>query len=244
MRVVDLASDLAPTGTLRASINLGNPVLAQGTPTEPKGVTVDIAHALGERLGLPVELTCFQAARESFESMVRGLADICFLAIDPAREETVAFTAPYAVIEGVFAVPGDSPLLSASDVDRPGVRVGVKEGSAYDLYLTRTLAHASVVRGPEGIMVFTDERLEVAAGIRQPMLDFLADRPDLRLLEPRFMEIRQAVGTTRARSEETVAFLRAFVEDLKSSGFVADALHRSGRRDATVAPPASPDPGR
>ena len=86
--------------------------------------------------------------------------------------------------------------------------------------------------------MFTDERLEVAAGIRQPMLDFVGVHPDLRLLEPRFMEIRQAVGTTRGRSEETVAFLRAFVEDLKSSGFVADALHRSGRRDATVAPPA------
>ena len=230
---------LAPTGTLRASINLGNPVLAQGTPTEPRGVTVDIARALGARLGLPVQLTCFQAARESFESMSRGLADICFLAIDPAREETVAFTAPYAVIEGVFAVPHESSLLSASDVDRPGIRVGVKEGSAYDLYLTRTLEHATLVRGPEGTTVFADERLEVAAGIRQPMVDFLAVRPDLRLLEPRFMEIRQAVGTTRARSRETtIAFLRTFVEDLKSSGFVADALHRSGRRDATVAPPA------
>jgi polar amino acid transport system substrate-binding protein len=99
------------------------------------------------------------------------------------------------------------------------------------------------VRGPEGTTVFTDERLEVAAGTRQPILDFLADRPGLRLLEPPFVEIRQAVGTTRARSQETVAFLRAFVEDLKSSGFVAEALHRSGRRDATVAP-ASPDPGR
>ena len=114
----------------------------------------------------------------------------------------------------------------------------MKEGSAYDLFLTRTLEHATVVRGPEGTAVFTDERLEVAAGIRQPMVDFLAVRPDLRLLEPRFMEIRQAVGTTRARSRETIAFLRTFVEDLKSSGFVADALHRSGRRDATVAPPA------
>ncbi len=239
MRVVDLVSDLAPTGTLRASINLGNPVLAQGTPTEPRGVTVDIARALGARLDVPVELTCFQAARESFESMARGLADICFLAIDPAREETVAFTAPYAVIEGVFAVPHDSPLLAATDVDRAGVRVGVKEGSAYDLYLTRTLVHATVVRGPEGTTVFTDEGLEVAAGIRQPIRDFLDARPDLRLLEPRFMEIRQAVGTTRARSEETVEFLRAFVEDLKRTGFVADALHRSGRRDATVAPPES-----
>ena len=239
MRVVDIAADLAPTGTLRASINLGNPVLAQGTAARPSGVTVDLARALGERLDLPVELTCFPAARESFDSMVRGDADLCFLAIDPAREETVAFTAPYAVIEGVFAVPRDSALASADDVDRPGVRIAVNEGSAYDLFLTRTLAHASVVRGEVAPEVFGDQGLEVVAGIRQPMLDLLAGRPDLRLLEPRFMEIRQAVGTTRARSPETVAFLRAFVEELKSNGFVADALHRSGRRDATVAPPAS-----
>src|SRR4051794_2113712 len=239
MRVVDIAADLAPTGTLRAAINLGNPVLAQGTPAAPRGVTVDVARALGRRLGLPVELICFQAARGSFESMVSGGADLCFLALDPAREEAVAFTAPYAAIEGVFAVHADSSLLSAMDVDRPGVRVGVKEGSAYDLFLTRTLAHATVVRGREGTAVFTDDRLEVAAGIRQPMVDFVAARADLRLLEPRFMEIRQAVGTTRARDAETVAFLRDFVEELKSSGFVADALHRSGRRDATVAPPAS-----
>ena len=239
MRVVDIAADLAPTGTLRVSLNLGNPVLAQGTPAEPRGVTVDLARALGERLGLPVELTCFRAARESYESMNRGDADLCFLAVDPAREATVAFTAPYVVIEGVFAVPDDSPLRSAADVDRPGVRVGVKEGSAYDLFLTRTLSHASVVRGPEGVAVFLDERLEVAAGIRQPVLEFVAAHPGLRLLEPRFMEIRQAVGTTRSRRPETIAFLRAFVEEVKSSGFVADALGRSGRRDATVAPPAS-----
>lgn len=154
MRLVDITDDLAPTGTLRASINLGNPVLAQGTPDDPGGVTVDIARELGTRLGVPVELVCFDAARDSFEAMASGRADICFLAVDPARAETVAFIPPYAVIEGVFAVPDDSPLTSAADVDRPGVRVGVKQGSAYDLFLTRTLTHAEVVRGAEGTTVF------------------------------------------------------------------------------------------
>lgn len=239
MRVVDITDDLAPTGTLRASINLGNPVLAQGTAEAPRGVTVDIARELGGRLGLPVELVCFDAARDSFEAMAGGRADICFLAVDPARAETVAFTAPYAVIEGVFAVPADSPLTTATDVDRPGVRVGVKEGSAYDLFLTRTLVHAEVVRGSEGTTVFAEQELEVAAGIRQPVADFVTARPGTRLLEPRFMEIAQAVGTTRCRSDRTVGFLRAFVEDLKADGFIAAALERSGRRDARVAPPTA-----
>lgn len=237
MRLMDIPSDLAPSGTLRASINLGNPVLAQGTPTAPSGVTVDIARELGNRLGVPIELVCFDAARESFEAIKQDRVDICFLAIDPAREETVAFTPPYAVIEGVFVVPSDSPIASTSEVDRIGVRVGVKKGSAYDLFLSRTMLHAEVVRGGEGVDVFSEQQLEVAAGIRQPMEEFAVANRGLRLLEPRFMEIRQAVGTTRARRDETLDFLRMFVEELKADGFVAEALRRAGRRDASVAPP-------
>jgi len=237
---MDVRSDLAPTGTLRASINLGNPVLAQGTPGAPTGVTVDIARELGARLGVPVELVCFDAARESFGAMKAGRADICFLAIDPARAETVAFTPPYAVIEGVFVVPAASPLTSSADVDRPGVRVGVKKGSAYDLYLSRTLAHAEVVRGGEGVTVFTEQQLEVAAGIRQPMEVFAAAHPGVRLLEPRFMEIQQAVGTTRTRRDDTLGFLRTFVEELKANGFIVEALRRAGGPPATVAPPDPP----
>ncbi|WP_242532508.1 transporter substrate-binding domain-containing protein [Nocardioides sp. S5] len=143
----EIASDLAPTGVLRASISLGNPVLAQGTAADPSGVTVDLAREIGRRLGLPVELSCFDAARRSYEAMVAGDADICFLAIEPAREAEVAFTPAYVVIEGVFAVLTDSLVQAPADVDRPGVRIGVKRGSAYDLYLTRTLRHAEIVRG-------------------------------------------------------------------------------------------------
>jgi polar amino acid transport system substrate-binding protein len=238
MRLMDIAADLAPTGVLRASINLGNPVLAQGSPDTPTGVTVDLARELGSRLGVPVELVCFDAARDSFEAMQQDRADLCFLAVDPAREASVAFTAPYAVIEAVFAVPDHSPLMSAADVDRAGVRVGVKEGSAYDLYLSRALTQADVVRGVDGTTVFGEQRLEVAAGIRQPVVDYVAAHPGHRLLEPPFMQIHQAMGTTRARSAATVAFLCAFVEELKADGFVADALRRSGRRDAGLAPPS------
>ena len=233
-----IARDLAPTGALRASINLGNPVLAQGSPSEPSGVTVDIAREVARRLGVPVSFVCFDAARKSFEAMTSGDADLCFLAVDPARAGEVAFTAPYVVIEGVFVVPAGSPVRSAADVDREGVRVGVKDGSAYDLHLTRTLEHATVVRGDEGVDVFVAEGLEVGAGIREPVTAFVAGRDDLRLLDEPFMQIRQAVGTTRTRSAQTVDFLHDLVEELKASGFVADSLARSGQRGAAVAQPS------
>jgi polar amino acid transport system substrate-binding protein len=236
--MTSVREELAASGVLRASINLGNPVLAQGTPEAPAGVTVDIARELARRLEVPLELVCFDAARKSFEAMTTGQADICFLAIDPARAGEVAFTAPYVVIEGVFAVPADSALTTVAEVDSPGVRIGVKQGSAYDLYLTRTLQQATVVRGDEGVGVFRAEGLEAAAGIRQPIARFVAANPDVRLIDERFMEIRQAVGTAKTRGPETVAYLHGVVEELKANGFVADALVRSGQADASVAPPA------
>ncbi|MFI0778029.1 transporter substrate-binding domain-containing protein [Streptomyces sp. NPDC021212] len=233
-----LARDLAPVGVLRVSVNLGNPVLAQGTPDAPRGVTVDLAGEIARRLGLPVEFLCFDAARKSYEAMATGRADLCFLAVEPAREAEIAFTAPYAHIEGVYAVPAESTLRAPEDVDRAGIRIGVKRGSAYDLYLTRTLRHVTLVRGPEGVDVFHTEKLEVAAGIRQPLTAHLAERPGLRLVEPAFMTIRQAVGTTKERRPETVRFLSETVAHLTASGFVAQALHRSGQDPALAAPAA------
>jgi polar amino acid transport system substrate-binding protein len=233
-----VARDLAPTGTLRVSINLGNPVLAQGSPSDPSGVTVDVAREVAGRLALPVSFACFDAARKSFEAMATGSADLCFLAVDPARATEVAFTAPYVLIEGVFVVPTDSPITSVADVDRKGVRVGVKQGSAYDLHLTRTFERAAIVRGDEGVDVFVAAGLEVGAGIREPVTAFAAGRDDVRVVDEPFMQIQQAVGTTRTRSAQTVTFLRHLVEELKASGFVADALARSGQDGATVAPPA------
>lgn len=232
-----VAADLAPTGVLRASINLGNPVLTQGTSDAPTGVAVDLAREIAARLGVPVSFACFDAARKSLGALTAGATDIAFLAIEPAREAEVSFTAPYVIIEGVYVVPDGSPITTASEVDRPGVRVGVNEGSAYDLFLSRTLTHAEVVRGASGIEVFRAQRLEAAAGIRQPLTRHVASHPGLRLVEPRFMQIRQAVATTKNRSDATIAFLKEFVETAKASGFVADALVRSGQ-DATVAPPA------
>ncbi|HEY3559820.1 MAG TPA: transporter substrate-binding domain-containing protein, partial [Kribbella sp.] len=215
---------------------LGNPVLAQGTPDAPGGITVDIARELAKRLELPLELVCFDAARKSFEALTTRQADICFLAIEPARAAEVAFTTPYVVIEGVFAVPRDSELTTVADVDAPGVRIGVKQGSAYDLYLTRTLQHAEIVRGAEGVDVFRAEGLEVAAGIRQPITQYVDAHQDLRLIDERFMQIQQAVGTTKDKHEDTVAYLRDLVEDLKSSGFVAASLAAAGQSTTLVAP--------
>jgi polar amino acid transport system substrate-binding protein len=234
---VGVGGDLAPDGVLRAAINLGNPVLAQGTPAAPAGVTVDIAREVGARLGLPVEFACFDAARDSFAAVATGRADICFLGIEPARASEVIFTAPYVLIEGVYAVPERSPLATVAEVDRPGVRIGVKRGSAYDLFLTRTLRHAAVIRGTEGTTEFIAGNLEAAAGVREPMTDFVRSRPGFRLIDGRFMEIRQAVGTAASKRPETTAYLHGLVEELKASGFVADALRRSGQT-APVAPPA------
>jgi polar amino acid transport system substrate-binding protein len=232
-----VGTDLAPGGVLRASINLGNPVLAQGTPAEPAGVAVDIARQIATRLDVPVEFVCFTAARDSLEAIMTGRADVCFLAIEPAREAEVAFTAPYVLIEGVFAVPDQSPLATAEDVDSAGVRIGVNRGSAYDLFLSRTLRHATVVRGAEGTEQFLTQNLEAVAGIREPMTEFVAAHPGVRLIEGRFMEIRQAVGTTKTKLPETTRFLRELVEELKASGFIADSLRRSGQT-AAVAPAA------
>ena len=230
------ARTVAPTGTLRAVVNLGNPVLAQGTHDDPRGVSVAIAHDIAQWLGVPLELLCVDAARDSYAAITEGRVDLCFLANEPSREEGVAFTAPYVLIEGVHVVDADSPLTSSDEVDRGGVRIGVREGSAYDLFLTRSLQHAEVVRADEATDVFEEQHLDVAAGVRQPMEDYVA-ATGRRILEPAFMEIQQSVGLPRSLDPAAVAAVAARVEELKASGFVRDELARSGV-EATVAPPA------
>ena len=221
--------DLTPTGSLRAAINLGNPVLTHGTAAAPGGVTVAIAGEVAGRLGVPLELVCVDAARKSFTSLVEGSVDVSFLAIEPAREEDVAFSPPYLAIEGVYVVPVDAPFGDASEVDRPGVTIGVKEGSAYDLYLTRTLEHADVVRGSEGTTVLVDRATDVGAGIRQPVTAFVGDAQKYRLLEPAFMQIRQAVGVARDRGSDAAAYVAEVVSELVASGFVRAELARAGQ---------------
>jgi polar amino acid transport system substrate-binding protein len=220
------------------AINLGNMVLAQGAPEAPRGVTVDLARELGRRLGVPVELTCFDAAGKAFEGFKTQKLDIVFLAIEPVRAAEIDFTAPYVLIEGVYMVPKDSPLKSVAEIDREGVRIGVSTNSAYDLFLTRTLKHAKLERGADGVALFAQQKLEAAGGVKQPLAEYAKAHPEVRLIDGRFMEIRQAMGTQKGR-EAGAQYLRSFVEEMKASGFVADALKRSNQPDASVAPPAT-----
>ena len=237
----DVLKDLAPTGKLRAAINLGNMVLAQKDPAtgQPKGITPDLARELGRRLGVPVELVPFDAAGKVFEAVKTGALDVMFLAIEPVRANEIAFTAPYVLIEGVYMVPKDSKIASVADVDRDGIRIGVSRNSAYDLYLTRTLKHATLVRGDDGIALFVKDKLDAAGGVKQPLVAYAKTNPNVRILDGRFMEIRQAMGTPRGRGEAGARYLGAFIEEMKASGFVADALKRSNQPDAAVAPSAS-----
>jgi len=239
----DLVKDLAPTGKLRAAINLGNMVLAQKDPAtgDMRGVTVDLARELARRVGLPLELVPFDAAGKVFEALKAGAWDVAFLAIEPVRAAEIAFTAPYVIIEGVYLVPKDSPLRAVADVDRDGVRIAVNKGSAYDLYLTRTIKHAQLVRGENGIELFVRDRLEAAAGVKQPLVEYAKTDPSVRIMDGRFMEIRQAMGTPKLRyqgREAAPRHLHAFVEEMKATGFIAEALRRSNQPDAAVAPPA------
>ncbi|MDZ5661702.1 transporter substrate-binding domain-containing protein [Nocardioides sp. S-58] len=236
----DVVRDLAPTGVLRATINLGNPVLAHGTHDDPGGVTVAIARELARRLDVPLELLCFHAAREAYAAMAGGEADLTFLAVDPAREAEVRFSPSYLAIEGVYVTQRGRGPASAGEVDRTGARVGVKEGSAYDLFLTRTLREAEVVRGTDGIDVYLAEHLDVGAGIRQPAVAFVAEHPTHRVLEPAFMQIRQAVGIPRDRTDAAARFVADTVGDLLASGFVPDALAEAGQDPGLAAAPPAP----
>ena len=239
----ELRTAFAPSGTLRASINLGNPILAQkhATTGEVTGVSVDLARALAAELGAAVELVVFGTAANSVEAVKSGQADIGFFAIDPLRSDGVRFSAPYVQIEGAYLVRQASTLQDNAEVDRIGTTVMVGKGSAYDLYLTREIKAARLLRAPSSPAVvdtFIAENADVAAGVKQQLQADAARLPGLRLLPGRFMVIEQAMGVQANRGEAAQQALRAFVERAKASGFVADALKRHGIQGALVAPAA------
>jgi len=232
-------NSFAPTGALRASINVGNPILARLDETGTAvGVSVDLAYAFAAELGLPLQLRVFKSAGESVAAVSEGQADFGFFAIDPVRGEHLAFTEPYVLIEGCYLVRDESPLHHNAEVDQAGNRVVVGKGSAYDLYLTRELTAATIIRSPTSPTVvdtFLAESADVAAGVKQ-QLEFDAARfGGLRLLPGRFMEIRQAMGVPHSYGNDAADQLRQFVERSKASGFVANALERHGIVGATVA---------
>lgn len=240
MATTAAVSDLAPMGKLRAAINFGNPVLAgrDAATGEPCGISVDLARELARRLGVAIEFVPYDAAGKVVEGLKSQAWDVCFLAIDPVRAVDISFTAPYAVIEGVYLVATTSPILSTSDVDRPGARVGVIVGSAYDLFLSRELKQATIVRAAtaDAVMeLWVAGKLDSVAGVK-PQLEADARRiPGLRMLPGRFMAINQAMGTPRGR-EAGAKYLHDFMEEMKACGFVAQAFAQNRIAGASIAP--------
>jgi polar amino acid transport system substrate-binding protein len=236
-----LVAEFAPTGSLRASLNLGNPVLAHSrTASEkPAGVTIDLAREFAKELGVGVTFVEFDTAAKSVDALTRQQADVGFMAIDPLRAAGIHFTAAYVQIEGCYLVVDDSPILGNDDVDRAGVRVMVGAGSAYDLYLTRTLKNAEILRVPtsEGVVDAMLERgVQVAAGVKQQLQSDVRRVAGVRLLDGRFMVIPQAMAMPKGRSANAMALLDDFVARMKAGGFVAGALARHGIEGAAVAP--------
>ena len=235
-----IAKVFAPGGTLRASINLGNPVLASIDPTSGKavGLSVDLATELARRLGVPLQLVVVKSAGASVDNINQDKADVGFFAVDPKRGQEISFTKPYVLIEGFYLVRDASPISTNDQVDQPGVTVAVGKDSAYDLFLTRELHRAKIVRiptSPAVVQDFLDQHLDVAAGVRQQLERDAAKAGGLRILDQRFMVIRQAMGVPKAKGDEAAAYLSMFVEDMKASGFVAASLARHQIAGAVVA---------
>jgi polar amino acid transport system substrate-binding protein len=237
----DVLADLAPGGTLRAAINAGNVVLVQKDAAGAvSGITVDLAHELARRLGVPADLVVFEAAGKVTDAAKSHAWDVAFVAIEPRRAEVIGFTAPYVVIEGTYMATADSPLKTIADVDHDGVRIAVPRGSAYDLFLSRTLQHATLVRypnPPQSLEGYVRDKIDVAAGVKEQLVAFAKSHPGYRVMDGHFQEIREAMGVPLGH-DSGLQYLRGFVEDMKSSGFVRKSLDRAGQTDTIVAPPA------
>jgi polar amino acid transport system substrate-binding protein len=237
----ELLQTFTPTKKLRASINLGNPILANKDPQSglPFGVSVDLANNFAKLLGVELELVVFDSAGKSVEAVTAEKADIGFFAVDPLRGEGIGFTAPYVLIEGAYLVKNDSSLQENDQVDDAKNKVVVGKGSAYDLFLSRELKHAEIVRAPTSptvVDVFVREGHDVAAGVRQQLEADMKRFAGFRLLPGRFMVIQQAMGLPKSYGAEAAEFLKEYVEEMKSSGFVAQSLERHGIEGASVAP--------
>lgn len=236
----EIVRALTPTGKLRASINVGNPILANlDDAGQPFGVSVDLARAYATQLGVDLQLVVFESAGKSVDAVMREEADIGFFAVDPLRGEGISFTAPYVLIEGCYLVRSESSLQNNAEVDQSGLRVTVGKGSAYDLYLSRELKLAEIVRAPTSpavVATFIEQNLDIAAGVKQQLEADCKRVPGLRLLPGRFMIIQQAMGLPKSRGLIALRNLAEFVEEMKESRFVRDALRRHKIEGASVAP--------
>ena len=242
MSDADAKREFTPSGFLRAGINMGNPVIAQKDPHggDPRGVGAALARELARRLGVDVKFTTYETAGKLADAVTKREWDVAFLAIDPARATDIDFTDAYVHIEGTYMVADASPLKSPVDVDRAGVKIAVGLKTAYDLYLTREIKNATLVRSESSkaaIHQFFSEPLDAVAGVRQPLEAAAANHAGYRVMPESFMVIRQAAGVPRGRAAAHAYFAR-FIEEMKASGFVAKALAESGQSDVAVAPPS------
>ena len=236
-------ADLAPAGVLRVGINFSNNLLTARDPVTraPSGIALDLAHELGRRLGVPVEIVTYESAGELAESASSGAWKVGFLGIEPKRANEISFTAAYLEIEATYLVPPGSPIKTIADVDKAGVRIVVPAKAAYELYLTRTLQHATLTRiagADAAFKAFVAEKFDVLAGLKERLVKDHANLPGSRILDGRFTAVQQASGTPKG-NDAGAAYLRAYIEDAKASGFVASVIQKNGIGGVTVAPPAS-----
>jgi polar amino acid transport system substrate-binding protein len=243
MPAQNILSELAPTGTLRAAINMGNFLLVTGkTPSgDPQGVAPDMARAIAERLGVPVAYVPFAKPGELADAAGTGVWDIGLIGAEPQRAEKIAFSPAYVEIEATYLVPDGSPLRAIEDVDRPGVRIAVTARAAYDLWLERNIKQARLVRansGDEAFQKFVEDKLDAYAGLRPGLLALRGKLPGARILDGQFSAVQQAIGTAR-QNAAAAAFLRDFVAEAKASGLVARLIEKHGVTGRlSVAPPA------
>ncbi|EED39012.1 extracellular solute-binding protein, family 3 [Stenotrophomonas sp. SKA14] len=232
MSLADHRNALAPQGFLRVAINLGNPVLAQGDARSPRGPSLELATALAQRMGVQARFTCHDAAASVVAAAAEDAWDLAFLAIDPARADRIAFSAPYVEIEGTYLVREDSPAQQVADLDRDGLHIAVGQGAAYDLFLSRELRHATIERASTSavaIDLFDQQQLDAAAGVRQPLEAWARSHPGHRVLADRFTAIRQAVAAPASRPADALQALFEEVQVIKAGPLLGEAFARAGQ---------------
>lgn len=235
-------SSLTPTGTLRVGINHSNFLLSQHDAAgRYSGVAIDIAGEIAKRLGVTMQVVGFDTPGLMADAVARDVWDLAFMGNEPSRAKDIAFSAAYLEIEAGYLVPAGSPIRDMADVDKTGVRIALMDRSAYDLYLSRHIRHASFVRTPSidaSFEVFVADKIEVLAGLKPRLIGDAARLPGARILDGRFTSIQQSAGTPRARGEAGAIWVRALIEELKASDFVGDAIKRHAVPGVSVAPPA------
>jgi polar amino acid transport system substrate-binding protein len=233
----DARTEFAPSGKLRVGINFGNALLASKDAKGVQGgIAVDLARELARRLGLPMEIVSYESAGRMADGAKSGEWDVAFLGSDPDRANEIAFTNPYLQVDTTYLVPPGSPLRTVEDVDREGVRIAVSEKSAYDLFLTRSIKRATLVRIPgvnASVDLYFRDKLDALAGLRPVLVETAEKQPGSRVLEGSFTIVQQAVGTPKGR-ELAARYLREFVEDIKKSGLAAKTIENNGVRGVSV----------